>query len=126
MVDVTGLTATITPSSATSKIFIIVSGALGHNGSNERIDMNLRRDSTDIGVASGGTSNNTAVFLTATGAGVEYSANISIAFLDAPTSTSAITYGVQIKTPAGTALVGRLGQGDRRGITTITVMEIAA
>jgi hypothetical protein len=120
--DVTGLTATVTPSSATSKVLVIVSGIVGHGGTNERMELNLRRGSTNIGQATGGTSASTAVFLNSG----EYNESFSITFLDSPTTTSATTYGLQMATQNGTAYIGRLGVSDRRGSTTITVMEVLA
>ena len=121
-VDVTGLTATITPSSATSKILVMLNGMMSHAGTNERVDLNLRRGSTNIGQASGGNSAQTLIILGPT----DYDDVVCVNFLDSPATTSATTYGVQIATPGGTAFFGRLAITDRRSSTTITLMEVSA
>ena len=121
MVTVTGLTVTITPTSDTSKVLVILSGIIGHSGSNERMQVNLRRDGTNIGLATGGVSGNTMIFYD-TG---EYNDQYSLVFLDSPATTSAVTYDLQTSTVAGTVQFGRIGVSDRRGINTITAIEVA-
>ena len=129
LVDITGLSVSITPSSASNKIFIIVSLIIGNTGAGEANYLSLLRNSTLIGggtAASSRPSSFTMAVLSATTAGYFVGGQ----FLDSPATTSAITYKMQIRC-SGTATVGRTGEDsdsvDRpRFASTITVMEIAA
>jgi hypothetical protein len=122
-VDVAGVSVSITPTSDTSKVLVTVSGQTGHAGTNERNDIRLRRNSTDIALASGGTSaNSVTAFDDATG----WAESFTITFLDSPATTSATTYLLRMSTPDGTAYIGRVGAFDRRSVTTITAIEVAA
>ena len=134
--DVTGLSVSITPTSASSKIYIVV---------NINIDADRRygafrfmRDSTAIGI---GDSSGSRARVTASAmrnqdaSNDQYIAhNSSASFIDLPSTTSATTYKIQIANTydvAGVTYINRTGDdGDgaysARGISTITVMEIAA
>ena len=129
-VDLTGGSVTITPSSASNKIlvmaYVVLSNTTGTAGSFFRVV----RDSTAIGVGTASASR-----LSASG-GIyppqTYSVNgYGWHHLDSPSSTSSLTYKIQISVESGyTATVGRSG-GDSdlahtgRYPTMITVMEIA-
>jgi hypothetical protein len=115
-----GLTASITPKFATSKILVFVnlcgvSKATGNTAFNAK----LVRNSTDIlqveGVA--GFTNTT----TDNNIG-----SVSTSYLDSPATTSATTYKVQVQSGANIAVV-RINNTYILGSTsTITLMEIAA
>ena len=121
MVDITGLSVSITPSAATSKILVTCAFVVGTNAST--VEINLVRDSTDIGQSTGGTSNQTLSYITSS----NESGNQNIVFLDSPNTTSATTYKVQARNASSlTFYVGRSGVSDRRAISTITVMEVSA
>ena len=131
-VDVTGLSVSITPISATSKIFISFMFNGGVDTSAQGINMILVRNSTAICI--GDTAGSRPRLTTAIGVGSQYSIEaFSGSFLDSPSTTSATTYKVQMQTSGGvTAYVNR-GIADRdtslydpRTASTITVMEIAA
>jgi hypothetical protein len=127
-VDVTGLSVSITPSSATSKILVIVS----LSGS-ETVGwgFQLVRNSTAICIGdSGGGSRmqGSGGMSTRDSNGIN---NPSANFLDSPATTSATTYKVQMYTPSATGyLNGTAGDANAnytvRSASTITVMEIAA
>jgi hypothetical protein len=130
---VTGLTATITPSSATSKILIVGSlSGIGDTGVTRGM-ARLVRDST--GLAVGDTAGN-RVSGTAQLPIFTTSSDIlsqTLTFLDSPASTSALVYGVQIRLndSGGTIYVNRSKTdanttSDARVVSTITVMEISA
>jgi hypothetical protein len=123
-VDITGVSVTITPSSATSKVLVTVSGQTANNNSSFSNLMNLRRNSTNIAQSTGGTDNQTyTAFTASTASGVGF----QITFLDSPNTTSATTYSMQIKTNGGTAFIGRYASsGTQPSITTITAIEVAA
>jgi hypothetical protein len=96
LVDITGLSATITPTNTSSKIMVL-SSFIGSNASDSADQFQLVRDSTNIGVStSGSTSNQTAILGSGASAAITYT--VSIMFLDSPSTTSATTYKVQART----------------------------
>jgi len=121
----TGLSASITPSSTSSKILIIVDQhAIMERRGDQNIGMGYRilRDST---VVAGGETNSELYFSDANG-----NTNLDIyqrqnrVYLDSPSTTSAITYKTQGR-PDQTANGGKAGF-NIGGITSyITLMEIA-
>ena len=134
-VDVTGLSATITPSATTSKILIMGSVDVSESSSN-RIFLRVKRDSTIIGNASdSGMSSNEVhkhVFNTGTSSGQN---NMSINFLDTPNTTSATTYQFSVTNNQldnnSTIYVNRnansgSGNQDAHSTSQITLMEILA
>jgi hypothetical protein len=123
--DITGLTATITPTSASSKIFIVVNLAVSADGVSGLNTFNLVRNSTNISQPATSPS-----FTGTICAYVGISDNIlpvGFNFLDSPATTSSTTYKVQIKSNTGTQYINRRGPTNDSAFTsTITVMEIAA
>jgi len=123
--DITGLTATITPTSASSKIFIVVNLAVSADTSSGLNTFNLVRNSTNISQPATSPS-----FTGTICAYVGISDNIlpvGFNFLDSPATTSSTTYKVQIKSNTGTQYINRRGPSNDCAFTsTITVMEIAA
>jgi len=125
-VDITGFSLSITPTSASSKILILVSTWLGV-ASSARTGVRLMRDSTAIGVGTGGTYNVSGYNADwASGAGDNLGCT-SVSFLDSPATTSATTYKIQQFVTTGTGYVNRRGN-DTTFVTgsTITALEIAA
>jgi len=112
----TGLTATITPTSATSKILVIVHQTGLFKSGNTRITLRLLRSSTSLIVFEwgGGTTDSNAVISPA-GSGTT--------FLDSPATTSSITYKTQFASTSNVAEV-RVNL-DSNSSSTITLMEIA-
>jgi hypothetical protein len=131
---VTGLTASITPSSASNKILVsayitmsqTVSLAAGNGGAFSR----LVRDSTPIfvGDSSGSTVSASAATIVR-GAGDMFASTIT--FLDSPATTSSVTYGVEGRIGlGGTVRYGFSGaESDNanygRVPCSITLMEVA-
>jgi hypothetical protein len=129
--DITGLSATITPTSATSKIYISVDLVTGMNVASTSTRFQLLRNSTAIAIGDAAGSRVRA----SSGA---YAANINepvplgISFLDSPSTTSAVTYKVQMKSSVNTArsVINRSdgdadNEGNSRYVSTITLMEVA-
>ena len=128
--DVTGLSVDITPSSTSSKVLVLVHCpiTMGDAGGG----MTLVRDSTEIFRANAGGSRQR---FTATGMyGIDesqYSGGTGTAvFLDSPSSTSSLTYKVQVKIRATTLYVGRTvydtdNDNASRHASSITAIEIA-
>jgi hypothetical protein len=133
----TGLSASITPSSTNSKILIICLVSYGTSSRVGYPKIRFMRDSTAVGVgASVGsrlqatTGLDTEAPSDGAAAGIHGSAFGS--FLDSPSSTSSITYSVEIGTTAGTVLVNRSSTdtdngtiANARTISSITLMEVA-
>jgi hypothetical protein len=122
--DITGLSVSITPTSATSKIFVICNVIYGAS-----VDavIQLVRNSTAVGNGTAGSTNGINNIYGG-GDGQYSSYQTAFNFLDSPATTSATTYKIQIlATSAGTAYVNRRRQDTTfGGQSTITVMEIAA
>lgn len=105
-VDVTGLSATITPTSSSNKVLVTVTGTLGVGNPSYPTAVNLVRGSTSIAIgdARGSSARCCAgVQLPGTSGGGIF----SVTFLDSPATTSATTYKLQLAVESGsTALIG--------------------
>ena len=138
--DITNLSVTLTPTSASSRFLITCSINMG-GGSNSPAYY-LMRDSTDILL---NTSSSAATTLATWGAhhsgnvGYYYSSDLqTISYVDSPATTSSITYKVQGQNAFGAGTViyvnssYQSGSGadtsyyNVRGCSTITVMEISS
>ncbi len=129
-VDVTDGSVTITPSSASNKILVMAYVVLGNATATAASFFRVVRGSTAIGVGTASASR-----ISASG-GIYPPQTYSVGgygwhHLDSPSSTSSLTYKIQIAVESGyTARIGASG-GDAdlahtgRYPTIITVMEIA-
>ena len=132
-VDVTGLSVSITPASASNKILITGSVCYGTSTANYLMGFLLVRNSTSICIADAAGSRSRWTFGSQGFTGTDTSAFSPINFLDSPATTSSTTYKIQaqIESPQ-TLWVNRGGESDGdssitgRFTSTITVMEIAA
>jgi len=131
MTDVTGLSASITPSSASNKILAILSIALnGQSTVGAHAQLVCGSTAIGIGDAAGSRTRST---ITVTGNASYVSGSATANFRDSPATTSATTYKVQAMTgqDGTTAYVNR-SQNDAdsadsgRGISTLTLLEIQA
>jgi len=115
----TGLTATITPISTTSKILVVVhhNGCRVTNGNiNNALNVNLLRDAVELSLISNSVGwTGTTLYQT--------NATISTSYLDSPATTSALTYKTQFKNVGAAAAEVTL-QLSGTTISTITLMEI--
>jgi len=126
--DITGLSASVTPSNSSNKILVFCNASTSVSGDNNA-HLQLLREST---VIANGTDGTIGAFAAINGnsTGFRYStAQQSISFLDTPSTTSAITYKIQIKSDD----VGITTYINRRGLNTylsgsssITLMEVSA
>jgi hypothetical protein len=121
----TGLTLSITPTLATSKILVMVMQHqyFARNGSDQGVALRLLRDGSAIFTPAGTglTDYQAATGATATGA---YRL-VPITYYDSPATTSAITYNTQGKVDS-TASSGSSTYQIANGISTITLLEIGA
>ena len=128
--DITGLSVSITPSSASNKIMVFVDCYIGGQASSSTQSMTrLMRDSTAICVGASAGSRTQASSESGLDS-VNHVEPVAINFLDTPSTTSAITYKVQMRVTGGTHYVNRTsddadGDYNSRVASTITVMEIA-
>jgi hypothetical protein len=121
MVDVTGVTVSITPSATSSKVLVILSSGTSNSGNNF-CNFDILRGATILApsptrslINYGGPSINSELH------------PFTFTNLDSPNTTSATTYKLQMSVASGTGYVNRRGLGtDVACSTTLTVMEISA
>jgi hypothetical protein len=134
---VTGLTATITPSSTSSKILVSLSVVAGNGNSTTRsVGVLLTFGGSALTAATGNASSN-RIRSTFSGSSTGDNQTVNTvagSFLHSPASTSALTYAVSVQnldTGTQTLFVNRSPvDGDNansgRFISTITLMEVSA
>ena len=130
LTDITGMSVTITPTSATSKILIqYFIGQIGP-GTDEALGIALLRGSTVIGA--GTTAGSRILTSTASVYVNDRGAPQAFCFLDSPATTSSTTYKLQIYVNNGNTVHVNRSSTDTdsttyaRTASSITVMEIAA
>jgi len=114
----TGLSATITPSSSSSKILAMatIPTQIGSNAGNIEVDYSLKRGSTVIAF------NRAMVNVNAI---VHEKREVSISKLDSPNTTSATTYSVTFKEISQINRYGSTMVCTNSTTATLTLMEIA-
>lgn len=134
-IDITGLSASITPTLSSSKILIIASVIAGQTESFRNVYLALVRNTTNIFIGDAASARSSV------SGGTEFPGSyISLDFapihLDSPNTTSSVTYKIQVRrdgsrsTP-GTACINRTGDdadfaSRGRFASSITLLEIAA
>ena len=124
-VDITGLSVSITPTSATSLILVSFNAYLGGNAPD--IFIQLLRGSTVIGSGVGASTTNGIAMVGASAYSIPQNTmfNVSNNYLDSPATTSATSYKLQWKHTGGTLYLNRRSLGtDYSASSTITVMEV--
>jgi len=130
----TGLTVAITPSASSSKILVFVNMAIGVSGEHG-LRFQLFRDTTQIDLGAAASSRaRVSKGPIQNGGGSGYMAMMSTNFLDSPSSTSELTYGVKLgHTSSGTQTMYVNRSGDDpddasygRNASTITAIEVLA
>ena len=114
-----GLSATITPASTSNKILILVSGAMYQSSSSQHSIATVFRggvsSGTDLSPVGGG-HGMADCYSGASGVIV----NVSISFVDSPTTDVAVTYEVATKVTNGSAIFPV-----NNGLCSITLLEIS-
>ena len=120
IVDVTGMSVTITPKSTSSNILVMVNFLQSNNNASNTNSFRLIRGSTSIGATA-------STYYTSPWQNGLTGYWVAMTFLDSPASTSALTYKLSMLTAASTtAYVGAYSQNTSAPSTsTITVMEVA-
>ena len=131
--DITGLSCSITPTSATNKVLIMAS-IKGH--SNGNATSRILRDSTTIFVGTDATGSQVASaggdFFGSGGGGTGLGGSgqtVTHVFLDSPSTTSSITYKAQIQLYTGTFYLNATYANANavycfKGVSSITLMEV--
>lgn len=114
----TGLSASITPSSSSNKVFALVTlpTQIGSNSGNIEVDYSLKRGSTVIAF------NRAMVNVNGI---VQEKREVSISKLDSPSTTSATTYSVTFKENSQVGRYGSTMVCTNSTTATLTLMEIA-
>lgn len=130
--DISGLSVTITPTSATSKIFVQAAVCMAGSSDAYNVNLKLVRNSTDVGTSNsyGNGFVGTASFRSMS---IYQITTVPVMHLDSPNTTSAVTYKLQINNAGGSTYPTYVNRTEdiannawRSGcISSITVMEIA-
>jgi len=136
---VTGLTVSITPTSSSNKILVICNlGIAAENaqGGAAKLTRTIGASTTQLSLADAAGSRSRGSFAGSAyrGSAAGYLTimlNQNLTYLDSPATTSAITYGVQVSSITVGTYINRTGSDTDatdmyRGVSYITVMEIAA
>ena len=131
--DITGLSVSITPTRADSKIlFQFHLGSFQNQNNTSRAFVRMVRDSTAICVGDAATGHEcTAAVCSRASDDNHTQFPVSMQFLDSPSTTSAVTYKLQAScgNDGGTLYLNSPGTVDAQSgntASTITVMEISA
>ena len=129
-VDVTDVTLDITPSATTSKILVILNSKISGSASGYPIYAQFLRDSTVIGSGSGSTNEDCFASSQPWSDHSRYGFPADLNWLDSPSSTSALTYKMQVRAHTSAAVyVNRSTAVHTYGgdyATSLTLMEIGA
>jgi hypothetical protein len=121
-VDVTDLSASITPKFSSSKILVNVSVSTAHSGPDTNyVAARLVRAGTPIATNANGW------FIRNNSAQVRSDVMpFSFEFFDSPSTIALVTYGIQFRVSAGTGYLNRSHNiSSESGVSSITLMEIA-
>ena len=129
-VDMAGMSVTITPTSASSKIFIMFTVNVSAQSTDRNNSIRLMRDSTEIGSGTGSSTVNCIIYTRTIDNDILE--NKGTQFLDSPNTTSEITYKLQwcAEGSGGSAktwFLNKRAVGDFQNTGShITVMEVSA
>lgn len=133
--NIPGLSASITPSSQTSKILVMVALQGGPTAANYYMSaFRTLRNGSAIGVGNPTSGYESATVINQrVPSDVNAAVNVSYQLLDSPATTSSVTYQVQIAGEGGTSFRINTSGSDNnsqsyswRGSSTITLIEVAA
>jgi len=132
--NITGMSAAITPSSSSNKIFVLVNISIGRSDvdSASAVGVQLLRGTTLIGIGDAA-SNRTRVSAQTDIISLKAIETISIKFLDSPSTTSATTYNLKFFNSDGDSSTISLNKSHNdsdsasrgRAASSITLMEVA-
>jgi hypothetical protein len=129
LIDITGLSVSITPTLNTSKVLVFysASGTSSDDANSGNNGVVLVRNSTSLAVSTAGSTQNlTGVLTQRLVPATEDNKNVAGSFLDSPATTSATTYKLQGKCGGGTLYINRSTSAITGSVSTLTVMEVLA
>jgi len=121
-VDITGLSAAITPLSTSSKILVDVRIGGYESAAAVIIKFNILRGSTTLSTGTAGEGTACTMGLTIN---ADRGENAGMLLLDSPSTTSATTYKVQMAVTGGTSCAINIRETFYSTVSTITLTEIA-
>ena len=111
----TGITQAITPSASSSKVLVQMQGMFGSGEGGANNFFQVLRGSTQLG-------EDVSIMQDA----VTQNFIRTIVFLDSPSTTSAVTYKVQVKAGSNEVFMNRDNSDNQLGFSTITLSEVGA
>ena len=128
------LTQAITPSATSSKVLVQFHVTVSSASTMNRLAAVITRNGTAVGVSDSTGDNKTENTVCIAAANTSDPYFLSGNFLDSPSSTSAVTYGIKIRTGTSSTITiyfNRQGSESNniyimRGTSTLTAMEVAA
>jgi hypothetical protein len=129
---ITGMSLAITPSATSSKVLILIRGQASSATDGASCFVRFYRDSTELGSGDAGGSSEQCIAAIQTSSasdGVRRAYPTDVVWLDSPSSTSAVTYSLKMKTDGNTGVFNRSGvQGSTYGnvSSSIVLLEIGA
>jgi hypothetical protein len=132
-VDITGMAASITPVSTSSKILVMVQLSIGGGGNNYGRGYGVKRGATQLNLGTYGTGSPGSFGASTSFSGGDNGGIFTAPFiyLDSPSTTSSTTYQVELYADSRsvtTTYINRTYAGTNDGsygASTITLMEIA-
>jgi len=132
--DVTGLSASITPSKTSSKILVLLNVYCSISAAAVAGYVTVLRGSTNLITSNGSRTPTTISLEGSTGAGMQYTGvQASMSYLDSPSTTSSTTYKVQAMTNTGAGLIYINRNANDSNTyqyatsqSTLTLLEVAA
>ena len=120
----TGFSASITPTSSSSKVYILANGNGAYTTQNSTTNYTIYRGATNLATGTSSSVLASAYCGNVFGGGVF---PISMTFLDSPATTSSTTYTVYMNVHTGTGFFGANGNAQSNSnAISLTLMEIAA
>jgi hypothetical protein len=113
----TDITDTITPTSASSKILVLISTSANNEASGRSINFDVSRNGTGLAA----TTEGVCAYVNASNSRIEVPVTISL--LDSPNTTSPVTYTLQIRSGGGNTVEVPHGTTIK---SSIVLMEISA
>ncbi len=130
--DVTGLSVSITPSSATSKVLVIANLGVSQNFNFTDSFLKILRNGSDVVAIGDAASNRRRMFTSGMVPKRDYVTQVVMSYLDSPASTSAQTYKIQMASRSTSGDSVHVNRGDvdtdttayGRYASSITVIEV--
>ena len=130
LTDITGLSVSITPTSASSQVFVTLTiGMVDNSATGQSMAFDVTRAGTPVGIGDTA-SNRTRAAIGYVNAGSNRPTSVAWSYLDSPATTSATTYQARCQTVNTLYLNRSYVDTDNsqfsRSVSTLTVMEVSA